>query len=140
MYTLGAAARACGRSKATISRAIKSGRISAARNEDGGYVIDPAELHRVYPATGDTTVAVKQSDTPNGSDATPSPETVALQRLLDEKDARIADQAEVITDLRKRLDLLTALLTHRQAGSVPAAGSPSFTAPRSPWWRRWFRG
>jgi hypothetical protein len=30
---------------------------------------------------------------------------------------------------------LTALLTHRQAGSVPSAGSPSFTAPR---WRRWF--
>jgi hypothetical protein len=30
---------------------------------------------------------------------------------------------------------LTGLLTHRQAGSVPAAGSGS--AVGRPWWRRW---
>ena len=34
--------------KTTISRAIASGRLSAQRNDDGGYAIDPAELGRVY--------------------------------------------------------------------------------------------
>jgi excisionase family DNA binding protein len=36
-------------SKSTILRAIQSGRMSAARTDDGGYSIDPAELCRVYP-------------------------------------------------------------------------------------------
>jgi hypothetical protein len=60
MYTLGAAARAVGKSKATISRAIKAGRLSADRSDDGGYAIDPAELHRVYPATDGATPSMKR--------------------------------------------------------------------------------
>jgi hypothetical protein len=48
-YTLGQAANATGKAKTTIQRAIKKGKISATRNESGGYVIDPAELHRVFP-------------------------------------------------------------------------------------------
>lgn len=49
-YTLGDAAKATGKSKTTLHRAIKSGRISASKAEDGSYSIDPAELHRVFPA------------------------------------------------------------------------------------------
>lgn len=49
MYTLGTAARAAGVSKSTIHRAIKRGTISARSKEAGGYEIDPAELHRVFP-------------------------------------------------------------------------------------------
>ena len=48
MYTLGQAARAVGRSKTTLGRYIKSGRLSASRAEDGAYRIDPAELDRVF--------------------------------------------------------------------------------------------
>jgi excisionase family DNA binding protein len=43
------AAQQTGTSKSTILRAIQSGRLSAARTDDGGYAIDPAELFRVYP-------------------------------------------------------------------------------------------
>src|SRR6185369_6775676 len=46
VYTLGEAARASGKGKSTIAKAIKSGRISATRDPDGSYRIDPAELHR----------------------------------------------------------------------------------------------
>lgn len=53
-YTLGEAAKATGKSKPTIQRAIKSGKISAIKNINGSYSIDPSELHRVYP--------LKQSD------------------------------------------------------------------------------
>lgn len=42
------AAQQTGTSKSTILRAIQSGRMSAARTDDGGYAIDPAELFRVY--------------------------------------------------------------------------------------------
>jgi hypothetical protein len=47
-YTLGDAAKASGMSKTTIHRAIKSGKISATKANDGSYSIDPAELHRVF--------------------------------------------------------------------------------------------
>jgi hypothetical protein len=51
------AARAVGRAKSTISRDVKSGRISATRNLDGSVSIDPVELHRVYPAIPATVAA-----------------------------------------------------------------------------------
>ena len=44
MLTLGAAARHCGVSKGTISKAIASGKLSATRREDGSWAIDGAEL------------------------------------------------------------------------------------------------
>ena len=49
MYTLSEAATAAGRNKSTVLRAIRKGRISAERREDGTYRIDAAELHRVFP-------------------------------------------------------------------------------------------
>ncbi len=51
MLTMGQTAKQAGISKATLSRAIKSGKISAKKNTRGGWDIDPAELFRVYPAT-----------------------------------------------------------------------------------------
>ncbi len=53
-YTLGTGAKAAGTSKASIWREIKSGRISATREADGSFRIDPAELHRVFPAVSKT--------------------------------------------------------------------------------------
>jgi len=49
MVTLGEAARLTGLGKTTLARAIKAGRLSAARTDIGTYQIDPAELARVYP-------------------------------------------------------------------------------------------
>jgi hypothetical protein len=49
MYTIATAAAAVGRNKTAILRAIESGRVSAAKDENGEWQIDPAELHRVYP-------------------------------------------------------------------------------------------
>jgi hypothetical protein len=48
-YTLGEAAIACGKSKSTISKAIKAGKISAEKNDHGTFEIEASELHRVYP-------------------------------------------------------------------------------------------
>ena len=42
------AAEQAGSSKGTIWRAIKSGRMSVTRLDDGGFAINPAELFRVF--------------------------------------------------------------------------------------------
>jgi hypothetical protein len=47
--TVSQAARAARKSKGQISRMVKSGRISADRDEDGRPRIDASELLRVYP-------------------------------------------------------------------------------------------
>lgn len=51
-YTLGQAAKATGKSKSTISKALKNGTISAEKGENGVFKIDPSELHRVFPPNG----------------------------------------------------------------------------------------
>jgi hypothetical protein len=48
-YTLGQAAKATGKGKTTIQRAVAKGLISAEKGRNGEYQIDPAELHRVFP-------------------------------------------------------------------------------------------
>lgn len=48
------AAKLCGRGKSTIAAALADGRLAADRNEQGGYEIDPAELHRVFPLKVDS--------------------------------------------------------------------------------------
>lgn len=47
--TLNQAAKTCGRSKSTLLDAIRSGRMSAPKDDRGRYAIDPAELHRAFP-------------------------------------------------------------------------------------------
>ena len=61
MYTLGQAAKATGKSKPTIQAAIKKGRISAKKGDDGSYEIDPSELHRVYPPISQEEPKTEQS-------------------------------------------------------------------------------
>jgi hypothetical protein len=49
MLSLQQAATETGKSKSTIFRAIRNGRLSAARTESGNFQIDPAELYRAFP-------------------------------------------------------------------------------------------
>jgi len=49
MYTIATAAAAVGRNKTAILRAIKAGKISVAKDENGEWQIAPADLHRIYP-------------------------------------------------------------------------------------------
>jgi hypothetical protein len=128
-YTLGQAAKASGRSKATIHRAVKSGRLSAARSDTGGWLIDPAELHRVYPASG------SRDGAPDGGRDTTQPLANGSERLGERGEVtglreRIAEQAETIRDLRARLD--SEVEERRRLLAL-------LTGPRLPWWRRWFR-
>jgi len=91
-YTLGEAAKACGMSKATLSKAVKSGKISATKNADGSFSIEPVELHRVYPITVET-VASEQYETPKSTQVNSenSNEMLMLQMKLESAHQRISD-------------------------------------------------
>lgn len=102
VYTLGEAAKATGKSKATISKAIKSGRISAQKGETGTFHIDPSELHRVYPPA----VSSEQEETPaKTSTKTDNDGSIKeLQARLEAAQERLADKEGVIADLREDRD------------------------------------
>jgi hypothetical protein len=62
--SLGQAAKEAGVSKATISKALKTGRLSYVGKSTAGYEIDPAELFRVFTPKPLVTVDSERSQTP----------------------------------------------------------------------------
>lgn len=125
--TMGQAAREAGLSKTTIWRAVKSGKISATRNDDGDFEIDPAELFRVFPQKQSPEPVIMASrsfplsESPQAESL--SIETEGLKKLVELHQATIKRQDETISDLRTRLDdsererrettnALRGLLTH----------------------------
>src|SRR3954453_462 len=48
MLSLREAAELAGTSKSSILRAVKTGRLSATRNDQGEFKVDPAEVARAY--------------------------------------------------------------------------------------------
>src|SRR5437879_2510367 len=101
-YTLGEAAKATGMSKAALSRAIKNGTISAVRQEDGSFQIDPAELHRVYPP-----LAEKLANDARRATLGNSGQVIAeqvLQVKLDAVTQRLAEIKDEMADLREDRD------------------------------------
>lgn len=105
-YSAGQAATATGKSIPTITRAIKKGRISAERLEGGGYAIDPAELHRVFPP-----VTPDSAAPPNAlGHETPvlGAENKGLERLVTTLQEQLrelrAERDETVADLRADRD------------------------------------
>ncbi len=97
MYTIGQAAKATGKSKSTISAYIKKGAISAQKNANGSYSIDPTELQRVFPPgvseNGSSEPKTNYAEVKNGY---LHDEIECLHEQLTCKDS-------VIDDLRRRL-------------------------------------
>ena len=77
------AAKKTGKSVPTITRAIKSGRVSAQKTGSGGYQIDAAELFRVFKPVDDDP-NVKGNASPPDTLTNQGNDTLAL-RLLQEK-------------------------------------------------------
>jgi hypothetical protein len=93
--TLGQAAKQVGKSKPTISKAIKDGKLSGEKNDNGVYQIEVSELLRVYDAVSETTEA----------SAPPAPQASAVseveKRFLEEK---VADLEARLTDMKDERD------------------------------------
>lgn len=104
-YTLGEAAKVAGKSKTTLHRAIKSGKISATRQEDNSYSIDPSELHRVFPATtpDHTPGQLRRNDT-EPHDGTAEALRLQLETAEKERERERQLMQETISDLREDRD------------------------------------
>lgn len=139
-YTLGEAAKATGISKASISRAINSGRISATKKDDGSFSIEPVELHRVYPPklaapvteTHSETLRNGNADTRNGSDSN------VLQARLDAALEQLRDRDGTIDDLRRRLDQSDEERREAQARVIGLLAGPGPTESKRGFFGRLF--
>jgi hypothetical protein len=113
------AATATGKSKSTINRAIKSGKLSAKRHEDGSYSIDGAELSRVFrfgTHSGSKWVSPEPPAEPVRT-ATLEAENAALRAALDR-------EREALDDLRADRD------AWKQQATALLAAPPK----RRRWW------
>lgn len=102
-YSLKQAASVCGKSRSTVHRALKDGKLSGARTDDGAWSIDASELARVFP--WDTNGQVKRDST--GTHETADLLSVKVTML----EAALETAHETVSDLRKRLDKADDRLT-----------------------------
>jgi len=133
-YSLRQAAEAVGKGKPAVLKAIKSGRISATRNELGEWQVDPSELHRVYPPVSkepaSETGAKEPKDTKgnhNGNSLLAQEiqflreKLTDLERTSDEQRHQLSDQIEDLRrdreDLKGERDRLLKVI-EEQAGSM----------------------
>jgi excisionase family DNA binding protein len=122
------AAEQAGTSKSTIWRAIRGGRLSATRTDDGGFAIDPAELFGAFPP-----------QQPKRQDATlperpATPETNDLEAKRTAAETEIASLKALLEEVRSNRDELRQDRDEWRA-RVPLALPPPERAKR-PWWRR----
>lgn len=124
-YSLGTAAIATGKSKTTIQRAIAKGRISGEKMVGGGYSIDPAELHRVFPMVNTDTV----SRDPKLDTTRPHDETPEMRAKIEALEAMLAREREALDEVRADRDAWK-----KQATALLAA-----PLKRPSWWP-WRKG
>jgi excisionase family DNA binding protein len=121
--TLGQAAKQLGIGKTTLSRYIKQGKLSAAKQEDGSYRIDVAELDRVRDIMRPVSEQVAERiETPL--------ETRVLQREIELLRETLGQKDKAILDMMNERDRWARmaeslqeekqkLLTDGRAGSKP---------------------
>jgi hypothetical protein len=147
MLTLSEAAKETGLTRSGIFKAIKSGKISATKDDNGHFQIDPAELFRVYSRINAGNVASEQRETAEERQETG--ENKVLHAKIDVMGKLLRQVESERDDLRRRLDdeaterrKLTALLTHqREPEGLPAIVAPirePREQPPSVW--GWFLG
>jgi len=120
------AAKRVGKSIPTITRAIKSGKLSAETKDGGGYLIDASELFRVWPAVSndsDVTPAKLGDETPNN--------TKALEREI-ELLREMLDETKTDRDSwKEQAQKVTGLIENQQGSRTPSEGFR--------WLPRWLR-
>lgn len=103
-YTLSEAAKATGKSKTTIHRALKSGKVSASKTDSGAYSIEPAELHRVFPLHVEPTEERSERNTSERSGNDLGTLRIQLESVEKERERERQQLQETIADLREDRD------------------------------------
>ena len=104
------AAKSVGKSVPTITRAIKKGKLTAKPRDGGGWIIDAAELFRVWPAVSNDT---DENNTMLGSETTI--EASVLEREL-ELTREMLNEAKADRDSwKEQAQKITALIEDQSA-------------------------
>jgi hypothetical protein len=136
LVTIRTAADLTGKDRTTLNRAIGNGKLSATKSENGHYLIDPAELERVYGTLH--TPAHEHLDALHTNDAHPHTDTVALgltrEMLEHERAERVRERQQweeeraFLRTIVERRDEQLKLLTDQRE-----------RVPRPGFWERLFR-
>lgn len=127
--TLRQAADLCGASRSTIHRALKSGKLSGNRLEDGAWDIDPSELARVFP--WDISEPVQRDNLGQGREGTSEREAVLVVKV-EMLEHQLERERDTIADLRKRLDRAEDRVLALTSQTLPP--TPELTPTRRRWW------
>jgi hypothetical protein len=112
MLTLTQAAQQANRTRSTLFKAIKSGRLSATKDEQGHFLIDPSELSRVYNTVNvSLVVQTEQADT--------SANTSAMEALKRENELLRKQLDREIVQADHWRNQATMLLTYQPATQNP---------------------
>lgn len=115
--TLSQAAKATGKSKSTINRAIKSGKVSAIRKDDGSYSIDASELSRAFHIrTSEPTQ--RRITEPYGTD-----EAEPLKQRIEALEEMLEREREFSADLKEDRDRWRQQATSLLEDKRPKKGS-----------------
>lgn len=124
-YTIGEAAKATGKSKATISKAIKEGKISAIRQgktNTSPFAIDASELFRVFspPIKENTTTNEREHQDKHQENSGLAVEVKMLREALDVQKSIADREREISDDLRKQLERALSLLAPPTQAATPS--------------------
>ena len=115
--SLGDAAKVAGVAKGTLSKALKSGKISYVEKTPAGYRIDPAELFRAFPA--------QRVETPQNERLATPQETVevaVLRARLEAAEQRAADLTRALEQSHEEKIRLLTLLPAPTPATPPRRG------------------
>ena len=104
------AAKSVGKSVPTITRAIKKGKLTAKPRDGGGWIIDAAELFRVWPAISNDT---DENNTMLGSETTI--EASVLERELDLTREMLNEAKADRDSWKEQAQKITALIEDQSA-------------------------
>jgi hypothetical protein len=82
-----------------LARAIKAGRMSASRRDDGGYLVNVAELDRVFGPLNGATVAATGDAAHHAA-----PDVTALVHRAELAEQRLADLKVMLEEMKSQRD------------------------------------
>jgi hypothetical protein len=115
MLSLTKAAEEVGISRSALFKAIKNGRVSATKNGKGEFIIDPAELFRVYQPVNKVNVNLYQLSQQQdiAKETAETVEITMLKQLLKQVESERDDLRRRLDDEAQERRKLTMLLTHQ---------------------------
>jgi hypothetical protein len=137
-YTLRQASDTTGKDRSTLLRAIKSGKLSAIRQNDKSYLIDGAELSRVYPLPMRTSANAQDLPRQAQADAQGAQGFDALLSGMEELRGReIRRLEETIADMRAERDRLLRVIEEQANTVKQLTHQPTPKDKATYWWWFW---